>query len=70
MKLKLLSPVTIASTLALTAVNASAALATDDATDAITEAIASGTVIIAAGFAIGALFLVARIIKRAMSKAG
>lgn len=55
--------------LATTLASASAQLVVTEATGAITEAISKGTAVIAAGFAIGALFLVARVIRRGMSSA-
>lgn len=47
-----------------------AALDISDATDAITAALGHGETIITAGFAIGALFLIARIIRRGMRSVG
>lgn len=47
-----------------------AALDVTVATDAITTAIGHGETVIAAGFAVGALFLVAKIIRRGMRSVG
>jgi hypothetical protein len=59
----------VSTVLAATVASASAQLVVTEATGAITEAITKGTTVIAAGFAIGALFLVARVIRRGMSSA-
>jgi len=59
----------VLSVLALAATSASAELVVTEATGAIAEAITKGTTVIATGFAIGALFLVARVIRRGMSSA-
>lgn len=45
-------------------------LDTTAATSAITDSVNKGTTVIIAGFAIGALFLVARVIRRGMRSAG
>jgi len=46
------------------------ALDVTEATTAITTALGHGETVIAAGFAVGALFLVARIIRRGMRSVG
>lgn len=66
---RLKSVVVLAAATAATIASASAQLVVTEATGAISEAIAKGTTVIAAGFAIGALFLVARVIRRGMSSA-
>lgn len=69
-KNRLSTLVAIAAASALATVNSFAVgLDVTEATGAITESITKGTVVIAAGFAIGALFLVARVIRRGMSSA-
>ena len=45
-------------------------LDTDAATAAIGDSVTKGTAVIVAGFAIGALFLVAKVIRRGMRSAG
>lgn len=45
-------------------------LDTTAATVGITDAVSKGTVIVVAGFGISVLFMVARVIKRGMGKAG
>ena len=61
---RLKTGVALVTAIAATVASASAELVVAEATGAISEAIAKGTTVIAAGFAIGALFLVARVIRR------
>jgi hypothetical protein len=67
-KLKSLAYTALAAAVATGA--ASAQLTTDAATTAITDATTKGTAVIVAGFAIGAVFLVAKVIRRGMRSAG